>query len=1857
MRRSFLGLYTALLFAIVLGAVGCTTEAPPATPDAAFATYVEAYTAGHISARGSIIVRIAEDQRWLDTAQVDLQRIFELEPAVEGTASWKDDRTLLFTPHQRLEQERTYNVRVALNKLIEVPTQLAELHFGFSTIRQGIRTTVTDLQNHSLEDLRWQRLVLTVRTSDDATDQDLEGCFSMEQDGRKLSGRWEHAKGGRQHTLLLDSVARLDNSSMVVVRWDGARLGSEDDAELSVAIPARNEIALITTSTSSEGERSATLLFSDPLDDGQDLTGIVGIAGVDDPRIQVDGNSVILYPRDALKGDHVAFVSGGLRDRAGRTLGRDLSVSLRFEELKPAVRMVGKGTILPSTDGMVMPFDAVNLHRVDVRIVRIRASNVAQFLQVNDLDGQRELARVGRLIARHSVPLRTVDAPDLGQWNRFHLNLSKYFKAEPGAIYRVELSFGLQHTLLPCAGEPSTTNAEQWERSWEEEQGQQDQLSEYWYYDDYGDYWGDEDADPCSEQYYRSAGSVARNLLASDLGIIAKQGNDRSLLLAVSDLLTTKPLSGVELEIQDLQRETLIKVMTDADGMANVPATAHAPFLVVASKGTQRGYLRLDPGAALSVSEFDVEGAMVARGLKGFIYGERGVWRPGDSLHLAFMLQDERQSLPKDHPVVMEITDPLGRTVDRMVRTRGLNGLYVFGTSTSADAPTGVWNARVKVGGAVFNRSLRIETVRPNRLKVELDARATQLLGSGPHTITLRSSWLHGAPARSLKSRVTMTLSAGKALFKGYERYLFDDLVRSVPETEQVVFDGQLNEQGQVEFPLTLNAGNSAPALVNANVVTRVFEGGGDASMDRMTIPCLPFNSYVGMRMPEPGSAWGSYVTDTSYAVPVVALTPQGKPIAGRKLTAQIYRLDHSWWWDGSMNGPANYISSPHARLRQEMALTTDAKGAAVLRFRIDRPEWGRFAVRISDPESGHVCASQVYVDWPGWEGRSRREDPSAAAMFTFNSDKDSYTVGEVATLILPSSGTGRALVSVETGSRVLQATWVELKDKETRYSFPITAEMAPNVYAHVTMVQPHEHTANDLPIRLYGVIPLVVTDPSTLLEPTITVAKEVRTDVPFTVEVGETTGRAMTYTLAIVDEGLLDLTRSKTPDPWNHFHAREALGVRTWDLYDQVIGAFGRQLQRVLALGGSDNAGPAQGMRANRFKPVVRYVGPFSLAKGAKGKHQFTIDNYVGSVRVMIVATNGTKGYGNAERTVPVRKPLMILASLPRQLSPGETVDLPVTVFAMDPKVKVVQVELAPDRAYTILGEPKRTVSFNAVGDQVAVFKVKARETVGIARFKVTATSGTERASTELELDVRQPNLPVVDVVEALIGPGEELTSKYSPLGTIGTNSAQVELSNIPPIDLGRRLQYLMDYPHGCLEQTTSKAFPQLYLARLVDLPGKSEELLLQNVGDAVRRIALFQRPDGGFNYWPGGDQYDAWSSVYVGHFLVEAQRNGHAVPQSLLGPWLSFQRKAAREWKDSNTSELPRGASQSTQAYRLYALALSRNAELGAMNRLRERSDLEPRARWLLAAGYAMAGRTDVAQELTRTAPTEVMPYTETGWTYGSDLRDEAIIAEALLAMGERTKAFAAVQRISRQLSSGQWHSTQSTAFALMAVSHTMLQDRTDRSMRFALTIDGKGGEQVSTKAIVQREVSAPGVAHDITVSNLGKSPLYLRVIRKGIPLAGEEMESASGILASVRYEDASGSTVDVGRVAQGEDLVAVVSVSHTGVLPDVQQLALTQVFPSGWEIRNIRMEGTDLSATGWQPSYQDLRDDRVQSYFDLPRGKSVTLRVPLNAAFTGRFYLPGINVEAMYDHTIRSRTKGQWVEVVPPGSKDVP
>ncbi|MEL6924776.1 MAG: MG2 domain-containing protein, partial [Bacteroidota bacterium] len=687
---------------------------------------------------------------------------------------------------------------------------------------------------------------------------------------------------------------------------------------------------------------------------------------------------------------------------------------------------------------------------------------------------------------------------------------------------------------------------------------------------------------------------------------------DGHLSAAVTDLRTAEPVSGVRLEFYDYQQQLIDVTGTDENGFAQT-ILERDPFVVVANQGTKKGYLRmLDPNA-LSLSKFDVGGTVAQKGLKGFLYGDRGVWRPGDSLFLNFVLEDKAGKLPLNYPISFELKDARGQMQDKRTTSENVKNVYPLVVATSADAPTGNWTATVRAGGATFSKTLKVETVKPNRLKINLDFGKEQLSAADERLSgQLQVNWLHGAPAQNLRSVVEMQLRSSRTSFDKYGQYVFDDPTRSFSSSPKVIFDSNVDGNGAATINATLSTNRAAPGKLMASFKTRAFEKGGDFSADNFSMPFYPYESFVGVNVPV--NKYGSKEIDMNKPAEMsfVAVDENGKALANRNLEATLYRVNWRWWWDRGIDDLSNYNSSENRQYKQEKTITTNSRGEANWTLSVNR--WGRYLVRICDTESGHCTGDKFYAGYPWYDDGGTNQE--AAAMLAFSTDKQKYAVGDNVELMIPTGEEGRVLVSIENGSKVVESFWAQAKKGENVINFKATEAMTPTVYANISLVQPHGQVQNDLPIRMYGVVPIQVENPETRLQPELRMASELKPEQEFTIEVTEQNDRPMAYTIAVVDDGLLDLTRFKTPDPWNTFYAREALGVKTWDVYDQVLGAYGGDLERILSIGGDGDVEAEDNPQANRFKPVVMHLGPFEIGRGGKGRHKLTMPNYVGSVR-----------------------------------------------------------------------------------------------------------------------------------------------------------------------------------------------------------------------------------------------------------------------------------------------------------------------------------------------------------------------------------------------------------------------------------------------------------------------------------------------------------------------------------------------------------------------------------------------------------------------------------------------------------------
>ena len=1033
--------------------------------------------------------------------------------------------------------------------------------------------------------------------------------------------------------------------------------------------------------------------------------------------------------------------------------------------------------------------------------------------------------------------------------------------------------------------------------------------------------------------------------------------------------------------------------------------------------------------------------------------------------------------------------------------------------------------------------------------------------------------------------------------------------------------------------------------MLLANLVTRVYEESGDFSIDADRMLYSPYRRYTGIKSPQKDKE--QLNTGTNYTYEVASVDYLGKPQANTELDVKVYKVYWYWWWDSNSSGLANYVSDSYNKPVKTFTVRTDGDGRGTFQLSFPDKEWGTYFISVKDKESKHSTGVMSYFDWPYNEGRRNTDGSESATMLSFKTDKDSYTPGEKMVVTFPSTKGSRAIISIENGVRVLSLTEHTCEDKQTTVRLDVTKDMQPNAYVYITLLQPHGITKNDLPIRLYGVVPFTVTSPESHLTPVIQSPAELKPDASYTVSVSEKNGKEMAYTLAIVDEGLLDLTRFRTPEPWKAFNAREALGVNTWDLYNYVVGAYGGRIEQLFSIGGDDALNKGPKAIVNRFKPVVRFDGPFLLKKGKTARHTYQMPNYNGRVKIMVVAGNG-EAYGHADKSVMVRKPVMLLGTLPRVIGVGEEMVVPATVFATEDGVGAVNVSIACSSNMEVVGEATRSLSFERKGDQQASFRIRVKKNPGIGKVTITATGKGDKSVYETELEIRTVRRPQVKVTAATMEAGKSWKETVAMPGATGTNQLTLEVSDIAPVNVSSRLSYLLGYPHGCLEQITSKGFPQLYISSFTDLPLQQAKSTEEAVKEVIRRLRSYQTVDGTFAYWPGGTSSNGWGTVYATHFLLEASKKGYLVPEAMKQSVLNNLRRVARNWKP--VTSYYKDSEEATQAYRLYVLALAGSPEMGAMNRLKEMKDLTSMSRWSLASAYALVGREDVAQDLISKTTALPSGYSEYDETFGSDVRDQSIQLMTLCLLDKGKEAATLVEELSKQLSSDDWLSTQSTAFALVALSDYLAKYRVDGAMDFTYACGGKDGQVKTDKNIWSETLlDKAGTSASVELKNTGKSTLFARIITEGIPEQGEEKAYANGVSLAVSYVDLNGSPVNVAQLEQGTNFSAVVTVKNPSAR-GYNNLVLSEIFPAGWEILNTRFLNesvTDSLSAG--VNYQDIRDDRVYSYIDrLPAGSQVTVKINLCAVYPGRFYLPPVYCEAMYDYLIRANTAGQEVTV---------
>ena len=768
------------------------------------------------------------------------KEVFTIKPAIKGGVVFNNN-VVSFVPSEKLKSNQKYTITLHLSKLYDdIDTDLKDFTINVKTKELLFNVSLKSPIVSSKDKYKVEGILTASDVVNSAT---LSEIIKANYNGKNVEVNFDTSEElVSKVNFTINDLERYEDDKTLKISWNGAVIQSKSKGDRELVIPGKNNFKVLNVEVIDLDKQQIEISFSDPIKKSQDLKGLIQFVNTQKRRFtyKINNNVVTVYPKSSFKNKVDIEVFKGVKSVDGYALKKGFRKTLHFEQLKPSVNFIKSGTILPNSNNLKINFKAVNLRAVDATIYKIYKDNVLQFLQNNNLSNSGNLRYVGRPEAKYTVNL-TNQGVDLSKENAFAIDLAEILSIEDGAMYRVKFSFNKEYSNYSC--NETTNNSTIVYGKKEVNTKQYDNLN--YYSDHYNNYrWNDRE-DPCTTSFYYNKNS-STNILATNLGAIVKKGNNGATLIAVTDLLTTQPVAEAKVILYNLQQQPIIQATTNKEGFVNFDGIKNAFFAVI-TKSKNTTYIKLNDGNALSMSKFDVSGTKLQKGIKGYIYGERSVWRPGDQLFLTFVLNDNANPIPENHPIKFELINPQGKITERKVLIKNTNNVYKYAPKTNQDAITGNWKLRVNVGGAIFNKTLKIETIKPNRLKIKLQTTTDFVKANKAIKGDVEVKWLHGAIARDLKLDINGKFTQTKTTFSKFKNYNFDDVTRRFRTEEFKVLKGTLNNEGKTSFSVKPKLDNKAPGMLKASFITKVYENGGDFSTDIFSKKVSPYTTYVGL--------------------------------------------------------------------------------------------------------------------------------------------------------------------------------------------------------------------------------------------------------------------------------------------------------------------------------------------------------------------------------------------------------------------------------------------------------------------------------------------------------------------------------------------------------------------------------------------------------------------------------------------------------------------------------------------------------------------------------------------------------------------------------------------------------------------------------------------------------------------------------------------------------------------------------------------------------------------------------------------------------------------------------------------------
>lgn len=1471
-------------------------------------------------------------------------------------------------------------------------------------------------------------------------------------------------------------------------------------------------------------------------------------------------------------------------DGSGKTTAAK-TVALKLPDAPAAVGFAGSGYVLAQAGETALPVATVNVDRVKLRVLRIVDRNLIDEVAESDLarslngwSAQRISEIDGELVWEG-----TVDTPGpRNQRVRTGIPVDRILdRALPGV-----------HVIT---AEPADRPSEDWTT-----------LATQW-------------------------------LVVSNLGLTSFTGED-GLTTFVNALDSAQPVAGVETVLLARNNKLLGRAVTDAAGRADFAAGLlrgrggnEATALLAYGPNSDFTILRLS-GPAFDLSDRGVSGRTPPGPLDGFLWGDRDIYRPGETLRMAALLRTaEARAVESDKgggmPVTLAVVRPDGQDFRRMVLPAQDGGAYRADLELPRSAPTGQWNALLYAdpkAAPIAEMPFAVEDFVPERLDLELTAEAPGIAAGETVKVALGGRFLFGAPAADLRVTAEVVVGVDPEPFPDWADYRFGLATEDWTAVRAELAETRTDAEGKAAVDAILPEIGDTTLPLLASVRATLLEAGGRGVTRGLDLKVRRQEVAVGIR---PGFADDVVPEDGSADFQVVALDPGGRAIDGRALGWELIR--EIWHYDWvRVNGNWEVETSVQSRRVEAGKLTSRGDGPLALSARV---EWGWYRLEVYDPATGAAASVRFQAGWRAGPVAGAAPDKVKVTL-----DKQRYRPGETARLFIDPPYAGEALVTV-LGRGVLETRRVTVPAGGAEVE--LTADDAwgaAGAYVGVTLLRPGrpDGAASDAPPapgRAIGLAWLELDRSERVLGVAILAPAETRPErrlsVPIAVS-GLEVGEKAWLTLAAVDRGVLALTDFQTPDPEARLFGKRRLAVDLRDLYGRLIdGAYDRV--GALRAGGDAMGRNNSGLDEDSYETVALFSGLVAVGPGGRVEVPLDIPDFNGELRLMVVAFSDDK-VGHAEAALPVRAPVVAELSRPRFLAPGDAAELTLELHNLSGEPGDYRITVAADGAAAVRdgGEYSVALALNAKAERSV--RIEATGT-GTARLALSLTGpGGLAIDRKFAFSVRPAQTVQTERQTVWLSPGSTLRLDPAVASGLlaGTVRTGVTLGTGPSFELPHLIDGLYRYPYGCLEQSVSTAMPLLYLDDLNAYAGIAEDTaaVRDRVQKTIWRILNMQRSDGAFALWDAYGEPEPWLTAYALDFLTRARTAGYAVPDGAYGLGLDWLKSALVDdpnWNDWSAS----------RPYALYVLAKAGRTEVaGAARYLADNraGRLPYGARGHLAATLAALG--DSARAARLLAETAVPERRWWRHDYGTRVRDAALRLTLMAEAGAPDKAIGTVaDQVADLAGRRRWLSTQEMSWLVLA-ARAMIE----RQRAVVAEVDGTTvGPQ--TRPIAAFPTTAD-LARGYAIANRGGETLRVEVATSGVP-TGPLPAAADGMTVERAIHSLDGTPVDpAAGLLQGQRYVVVLTGSSD--FAEAHQGLLVDLLPAGLEIENTRLRnGGDVADFGWLPEltearHIEMRDDRFVAAYDLSAERSAfTAAYIVRAVTRGSYVQPAAYAEDMY------------------------